>query len=355
MRTDFRGLTLCCVWVLGLFFFSARAEAAGDGAGPGDFRDVRTGQLTFGSQAVLSACWTPEELRGKPDDKAGKRSSGTATRNPPFRTIPIHSNPPPGAELQNSIRGVRPSSNAKVVALTFDLCEGMGEISGYDAQLVNYLRENRVRATFFAGGKWMRSHPEKAMQLMADPLFEVGNHSWSHGNFHLLDARGMEEQVLWTQTQYELIREELQARALSKGIDPSEMEKIPPVPALFRFPYGTCNAQALNLLATHGLAAIQWDVVTGDAARGQTPQAISGVILRQTKPGSIIVCHANGRGQGTAEALPLFIPKLRAQGYTFVTVSELLTYGPAVARSDCYELKPGDNFRYDRKSGAGKR
>ena len=46
-----------------------------------------------------------------------------------------------------------------------------------------------------------------------------------------------------------------------------------------------------------------------------------------------------------------FVPELRALGYDFVTISELLTHGPAVSSKDCYELMPGDNLRYDRTIG----
>jgi peptidoglycan/xylan/chitin deacetylase (PgdA/CDA1 family) len=309
--------------------------------------------LTFGSQAVLEACWSQEELRGKPGDKSVVRPALPAERKPPERTTPKRINPQLEPGLRNSIRHVKLPEHAKFVALTFDLCERERERTGYDAEIVNFLRTNGIKATFFAGGKWMRTHADKAMQLMADPLFEVGNHAWTHGNFRMLDLPKMEEQILWTQAQYEQLWEELQTRAVARQVDPSEMEKIPRVPSLFRFPYGTCNSQALDLLARYGLAAIQWDVVTGDAARGQTAQAITRVVLQQTKPGSIIICHANGRGHGTSQALPVFVPKLRESGYQFVTVSELLSYGSAVASKDCYELNPGDNLRYDRKVGAG--
>lgn len=309
--------------------------------------------LTFGSQVILENCWSAAELRGSNDDKKVVRSSVQTYHDPPDRTMPKKVNDSIGVELENSIRHVNPIGNRKIIALTFDLCECRNEISGYDADILNYLRENKVKATFFAGGKWMHSHPEKTMQLMADPLFEIGNHSWTHGNFRMMDNRQMEEQILWTQAQYELIWEELQARARQQRIYPSEMKKIPSVPSLFRFPYGTCNSQALNMLKEYGLRAIQWDVVTGDAARGQTPQAIARIILTQVKPGSIIICHANGRGHGTYEALHLFIPKLRAMNYDFLTVSELLTYGPAVTSKDCYELRPGDNLRYDKRVGLG--
>jgi len=221
------------------------------------------------------------------------------------------------------------------VALTFDLCEAAGGMSGYDAGIVNYLRNQRVKATFFAGGKWLHSHPEKAMQLMADPLFEIGNHSWDHPHFRRLSVKAMADQILRTQAQYEILWQELARRALATGIDPAEMEKIPRVPRAFRFPYGTCNPEALQLLARLGLVNIQWNIVTGDPDKHQYARRIASVILNKIEPGAIIICHANGRGWWTAEALPLFIPNLRARGYEFVTISELLQCGPAVATADC--------------------
>ena len=251
------------------------------------------------------------------------------------RPDPRPSLPPVPPQYQNSIRGVSPVQGRKVVALTFDLCEGAREVSGYDARVVNYLRARQVKATFFAGGKWLRSHPEKAMQLMADPRFEVGNHSWDHPHFQSLSDAAMADQVLRTQAQYEALWQELSRRAQARGIDPAEVDKIPRVPALFRFPYGTCGPQALGLLARLGLPTIQWSIVTGDPDKHQYARRIAAAVLSRIHPGAIIICHANGRGVWTADALPLFVPQLVDQGYTFVTVSELLRCGPALATPDC--------------------
>ena len=60
-----------------------------------------------------------------------------------------------------------------------------------------------------------------------------------------------------------------------------------------------------------------------------------------------MISHANGRGWNTAAALPLAIPKLKAMGYTFVTVSELLARGKPVITETCYDTHPGDTDRYD--------
>jgi len=311
--------------------------------------------LSFGSKMIFDSCWSLKELEGSPEDKRLKRPMARPYRNSPERTVPkLNINPVP-VELRNSIRSVRPHGNSKVIALTFDLCESGNEISGYDPDIVNYLRRKSLKATFFVGGKWMQSHPEKTMQLIADPLFEIGNHGWTHRNFRLLDRQGAVEQVLWTQTQYELLWEELAARPCASQGSSGEILKIPKVPLTFRFPFGACNSEALEVAALSGLPVIQWSVVTGDAAPRQSPQAITKAVLEQTRPGSIIVCHANGRGHGTAKALTLFIPKLLESGYQFVTISELLASGSAVAARECFELKPGDNSRYDRFPYSGKK
>ena len=58
--------------------------------------------------------------------------------------------------------------------------------------------------------------------------------------------------------------------------------------------------------------------------------------------------HANGRGWHTAEALPLLIEDLRKRGFEFATVGELLAKGEPIIADSCFELKPGDNAKYDK-------
>lgn len=302
----------------------------------------------FGSRKILEGCWSKEELEGRALSAMGNVSS-TGGRSGTVRDETSLAPPlavPPG--LRHSIRSVAPFHERKLVALTFDLCEAEREKSGYDANIVNLLRASGVRATFFAGGKWMRSHPGEAMQLMADPLFEIGNHSWNHKNLATLDDGVAHEQVRQTQSQYAALREHLttQACALSAGTE--EMGRIPALPRLFRFPYGRCTRDSLRVVEEDGLISVQWDVASGDPSTQQTPERMAQQVLRQLKPGSIVVFHANGRGRHTAGALPKIISQLRAQGYEFLTVSELLTSGHPITSNECYELRPGDNLRYDK-------
>jgi len=264
------------------------------------------------------------------------------------------------------------SRQRPMLALTFDLCELSDQRAGFDGAIVDVLRANGARATFFAGGKWMRSHPGRTMQLMADPAFELGSHAWTHGNFGVLPEPRMAEQILWTQAQYELLREELAHAAPEQGtperatpgqatpgqVTPEHggagrLARVPEAIRTFRFPYGRCREQALDMLAGHGIAAVQWDVNMMDAAPGRTAQAISAHVLKNVRPGSIVLGHANGFGHNTAQALAVILPALAAAGYRTVTVSELLAAGTPQSARQCYDSRPGDTRQYDAIFGDG--
>ncbi len=295
-----------------------------------------------GGASLPDRCWTADELR------TGTGSGGLVpARTDTGDAAPVR-RPPLLEALRGSIRSVQPAGDAKVVALTFDLCEGARELSGYDAPLVDFLRQSGVRATFFAGGRWLRDHPEPALQLMADPLFELGNHSWSHADFRRLAPMQRAAEVEQTQAEYARLRGQLLARPCATGAE------LPKEPALFRFPYGRCDQASLDALAEAGMPAIQWSIVTGDPSKGQSADAIARTVLKQVQPGAIVIAHANTRGWHTAEALHTVVPELRRRGYRFVTVSELLAMGETVRAQSCYEHRPGDHDRAGAPSPAGK-
>ena len=298
-----------------------------------------------GDKSLLDACWAPAELAAKPNEKLQRKGdrSFDAAPSDGWLVAPSVTGP---TNASGAIRRVKLPPGTKLVALTFDLCEQPGEIAGYDGAIIDYLRRENVKATFFAGGKWMRSHEVRAQQLMADPLFEIGNHSEAHRNLRLLEGAKLHNEVIGPQRAYEAIRARL-AQSQCVAAQPAAMQNLAPRMTLFRFPYGACNDRALHEVHDQGLRAIQWDISTGDPAPQQSAAAIVRA-MSHARPGSIIVNHANGRGWHTAEALPLAITKLRNLGFEFVTVSELIAAGEPVIAPDCYDSRPGDTNRYDR-------
>lgn len=289
----------------------------------------------------LHQCFAPADLTQRPGEERVVKGNHTFDAPPqttamaPFSAVP--------ADLRGAIRRVELPKGKKLIALTFDLCEQPGEVAGYDGAIIDYLRTNGIKATLFAGGKWMRSHPDRTRQLLADPLFEIANHSEAHRNLRLLSGAALDREIKGPQLAYEQARA---AAAASQCLAP-RIASLPPRLTLFRFPYGACNSQAMQAVNDAGLLAIQWDLSTGDPSPGTSATEIANAIVRGAKPGSIVISHANGRGWHTAAGLPLAIPKLVAAGYQFVTVSELLAAGKPVIATSCYDNRPGDTDRYD--------
>lgn len=290
---------------------------------------------------LLARCWPATALPASDGERKPRRHD--ARRDPAIPAIQLPAASSIPRALRGAVRRVKLPPGKKLVALTLDMCEQRGEISGYDGPVIDALRANGVRATIFAGGKWMLSHPERAQQILADPRLEIGNHGWAHRNVRGLSGHDLLQEILGPQAAFQSIRAELSQRACVAGSDHTLQPRL----ALYRFPFGACRAEALDALADNGMLAIQWDVSTGDSSKAETAKGIVAALLNEVKPGSIVLAHANGRGYRTAEALAIAIPKLKARGYDFVTVSELLAAGEPVISPTCYDRRPGDTDRYD--------
>ncbi|MGE4553344.1 MAG: polysaccharide deacetylase family protein, partial [Desulfovibrionaceae bacterium] len=238
---------------------SARAAGSVDAPPPAARADADR-------SALFHALWPAGFATDLPEDvKRGEQPGPDLV--PPARTAPRHVLPPLPAAERGIVRRVDPADGsdaapgdaAPLAALTFDLCERATSITGFEPAVPRILERYGARATFFLGGKWMRNHPERTLQILAHPGFEAGNHAWTHGNFGLMDTARAAEQVRWTQAQYELARETLARRAAAAGLDRT-LTAVPDAPRLFRLPYGRSRWAALELLAGEGLRVIQWDL-----------------------------------------------------------------------------------------------
>ncbi|MCR5562094.1 MAG: polysaccharide deacetylase family protein [Desulfovibrio sp.] len=253
--------------------------------------------------------------------------------------------PPLPEDAAGVIRRVELPHGEKAVALTFDLCELATSTNGCDMGILGFLRERRIPATLFMGGKWMRTHERRVRQILAEPLFEVANHAWTHGNCALLSPEGLKAQVLWTQAQYGILRE---------GLPPALRDAAPPVPTLFRLPYGRATEAALRGINALGLRVVLWDVVAemGDSTRPGAARRNAAAVAAQVRPGSILLLHANLVPKGSAALVRELVPLLQERGYAFVTVGKLLSMGTAHPCMDgAYFTRPGDNLSLDRKFG----
>lgn len=209
----------------------------------------------------------------------------------------------------------------KIVALTFDadmtpvmkyLLHSGKVKSLYNEDVIRELEKEKIPATLFLTGMWIEEYGTTTRELSQSPLFELGNHSYSHGSFsgrcfglHKILRKDDTGEVMKTD------------RLLASSTD-SYMK-------FFRFPGLCSNIETEKVVHDLGYKIIGGDIPGGDGWQ-KNPQLIVSNVVNHVKPGSIVVLHMHGGpfAPQTAQALPEIISKLRAEGYTFVKVSDLL-------------------------------
>ena len=173
------------------------------------------------------------------------------------------------------------TSGDGTIVLTFD---DQGTKAQVEA-ILDVLKEGQVQALFFPVGKWAEQNPE-LMERMEKEGHRLGNHTYSHAHLIRLTA----DQVRWE---------------IEHGTGSG----------LLRLPYAERNATVEQVAQELGYQIYGWNVDPEDW-RGVSAQVIVETVMRQVKPGAVIIMHLHGRN--TAEALRQLIPRLREAGYRFV-------------------------------------
>lgn len=188
--------------------------------------------------------------------------------------------------------------NGKYIALTFD----DGPHSTVTPKILNILKEYQVQATFFMLGNQAEYYPE-LVHRVASEGHEIGNHSQTHIDLSMADEFRIHEEL---NTTNERIKEIIKYN-----------------PALIRPPYGAYNDLLIKQAKQLDQSIIMWSVDSLDW-QSRDPVAINQEIMSQVTNGSIILMH--DIHEETAEALPEVITNLKAEGYDFVIVTELLNW-----------------------------
>lgn len=184
------------------------------------------------------------------------------------------------------------------IAISFDAAWGNEDTR----RILEILKKNDVKATFFMTGGWVESYPDDVRAIYADG-HDLGNHSQNHKNMSQLSDEECKQELL---SVHERVKE----------LTGYEM-------FLFRPPYGDYDNHVITNARSIGYYSIQWDVDSLDWKDYGTTSIINTVTRhKHLGNGSIILCH-NG-AKYTAEALDSLIQELKAQGYTFVPLSELI-------------------------------
>jgi peptidoglycan/xylan/chitin deacetylase (PgdA/CDA1 family) len=198
----------------------------------------------------------------------------------------------------------RGDTRLKAVALTFD----DGPHEPYTAQVLDVLKAHGVSATFFVIGANLKANPELARRIHTEG-HEFGNHTYSHPWMFRMLFKSIKQDIVLCQ---------------------DEIERVSGVrPRFFRQPIGMNNPSVMKVIDEMGMVMVGWQTRAYDAVRVDKEDIVRR-ILGGVRPGGIVLLHDGCDGKAlcdrtpTVEAIGEIIPALKAEGYEFVKVSELI-------------------------------
>lgn len=188
------------------------------------------------------------------------------------------------------------------VALVFNI--GIGREPSQE--IVSTLIEREVPASMFPMGWWAREYPD--FLLMLD---EAGFVIGTHGDQPLYLTGEADEMV---------------AHDVSNSVRTIETILRRDIDQYFT-PYAAdTDARVRGVVSELGLLPVGWSVSAADYGPDVTEEEVYARVMDNVYPGAVIEMHLDGpaTAQSTAMALPRIIDDLRAEGYTFATVPDLL-------------------------------
>ncbi len=187
-------------------------------------------------------------------------------------------------------------TDKKEIAVTFDVAWQTKDLP----EILSALRAYHAPSTFFMVGDFMDKYPD-AVRAIYDAGHELAAHSEHHGMYSAMTGE-------------ELLADMENMDARLRVYTGEEKH-------LVRAPSGDYTSEAVETCRRSGREIVQWDVDSLDW-KDVTYEEIKKRILSKTKNGSILLFHVGTRHTG--EALPDILDALQKEGYTFVTVSDLI-------------------------------
>lgn len=195
--------------------------------------------------------------------------------------------------------------NEKIIALTFD----DGPDKDYTPQVLDILKKYDAKATFFVVGENVGWNKD-ILKRQFEEGHEIGNHTFTHINVAKKSYAEIDKEITETQ---EIVKEVI-------GIEPK----------LFRPPYRAISRNMCSIVKEKNMNIILWSNLDPRDWSNPGVGYIAQTILNKVQNGNIVVLHDYNNARvsktQTIQALEIVIPKLKEQGYKFVTVSELIEH-----------------------------
>ena len=270
------------------------------------FRACRDAEAEAGREAVTASA---SDAGGDPapDDTAARPAIDPVTAPPATETPTSETTttlPPQPVEVGDRVI----DASKPIIALTFD--DGPCPDSN---RLLDILEANGAVATFFEQGHNVERYPDIVKREL-ELGCEIGNHTYSHQRLTELSAQDLRAQVVDANNAF--------------------INACGVAPKLLRPPYGRYGDAVRELSKELDMYIILWSVDTLDWKLKDADKTYASV-MEQAYDGAVMLMHSVH--STTVDAAERFIPDLAAQGYQFVTVSEL-----AALRG--VEMEPGIGY-----------
>lgn len=201
-----------------------------------------------------------------------------------------------------------PEGGKQLVALTFD----DGPSDKYTQQYLDILNKYHAKATFFCLGKNVQQYPELAKAIVKQGS-QIANHTQDHKQLTTLDAAEVQSEL----------SSGFKAISSATGVETT----------VFRPPYGDFRETTWVKSAGIASASITWTQDSKDWKLPGVDQIVSNALLN-VKSGDIILMHDGGGNRDQdVQALPKIIEALQKNGYTLVTIDELMASDSTIPSS----------------------
>lgn len=278
-------LIICALVLIGVYAFNDAAQTPVNNTTQDITTEATTTQPTTEAttteatttEATTTEATTAESTTKETTESTTKETTATTTKAP----------------VTTTAKPVAPGS--RLVALTFD--DGPSEHTG---RLLDILNKHGAKATFFVVGREIPGR-EALLKRMVAEGHEIGNHTQSHKNLTKI-------------SESEAIKEITSTRTQIKNITGKDISVVRP-------PEGAYNEKVGQIGSKLGTIFVNWNIDSRDWQK-KTSDSIYKEIIDYVSHGSIVLCH--DLHKTTVDSIERVIVKLIEDGYTLVTVSEIL-------------------------------
>lgn len=194
----------------------------------------------------------------------------------------------------------RGDPSRREIALTFDDGPHPRDTPG----VLDVLAKHKIQATFFLIGANIQFNPS-LVKYIREGGHQIGIHCYRHVPFSFETPEILRNQLERTKDSI----------SQACGISPLEIRDVRP-------PYGFFTPRTKSMLAEWGYRLVMWNCIPPHFSQplSWTIQQI----LDASIPGSIIVLHdGHGHGSRAAQIVETVAPKIKSQGFEFVTISQM--------------------------------